>query len=160
MKLPKFQNLIFVVIALGMFQTHGEIASKTAFKSASPEQFEVLLDKAKVLHSKGEATYYSADIEDDWKLFKPFLIVVRHDTIEFFLNSDLAAPMILRLTRMTGTWSPTSSRWTVTLKRPGEAKFSELWSRAAMISLEEAEQARRYREYRDSLKPAESGPRE
>ncbi len=158
MRLLKLLYPAFLLVTCGLPKARSEGEPKLAVESASPEQFALLLKKIKSLHSKGEATYTSAEISEDWLLYKPFLIVVRHDQVEFFLNTDLAAPIILEFTRMTGVWSPNSTRWTACLKKPGEAEPTELWSRTDHISDGEWDRIRKYREYRNSLKQeAESG---
>jgi hypothetical protein len=152
MRLLKVLYPAFLLLTFGLPEARSEGEPKLAIESASPEQFTLLLKKIKSLHSKGEATYTSGEISEDWLLFKPFLIVVRHDQVEFFLNSDLAAPLVLEFTRGTGVWSPNNTRWTARLKRPGEAESTELWSRADPVDDEELETIRKYREYRNSLK--------
>jgi hypothetical protein len=149
----KILSPALLLVTLGIPEAHCEEKPKLAIEAASPKQFTLLLKKIKSLHAKGEATYLSGDIREDWLLFKPLLIIVRHDHVAFFLNSNLAAPIVLEFTRMTGVWSPTNTRWTARLKRPGEAESTELWSRADPVSHEELETIRKYQEYRDLPKP-------
>src|SRR6478735_11594297 len=151
MRLLKILYPALLLLTSGIPEARSEGEPKLAIESASPEQFNLLLKKIKSLHSKGEATYTSGELHDDWQLFKPFLIVVRHDQVEFFLNSDLAEPIVLNFTRMTGVWSPTATRWTARIKRPGEASSKEVWSGVDAVGIEELETIRKYREYRDSL---------
>lgn len=161
MRLLKIVYPALLLVTSNIPEARSEEKPKLAIESASPEQFALLLKKIKNLHSKGEATYTSGEIHGDWQLFKPFLIVVRHDQVEIFLNSDLAEPVVLQFTRMTGVWSPTATRWTARIKRSGEASSKEVWSGIDAVKIEELETIRKYREYRDSLgQKAESGPRE
>lgn len=135
MRLLKFLYPALFLLTSGIPEARSEGEPKLAIESASAEQFNLLLKKIKSLHSKGEATYTSGELHDDWQVFKPFLIVVRHDQVEFFLNSDLAEPIVLNFTRMTGVWSPTATRWTARIKRPGEASSKEVWSGVDHVGL-------------------------
>jgi hypothetical protein len=152
MRFLKILYPTLLLVTSGIPEAHSEGEPKLPIESASPEQFTFLLKKIKSLHSKGDATYTLDELRDEWQLFKPFLIVVSHDQVEIFLNSDLAAPIVLEFTRMTGAWSPTATRWTARIKRPSEAASREVWSGIDAVGIEELEPIRKYREYRDSLK--------
>ncbi len=134
--------------------SYGEDKDQINAESITPEEFESFLNKVKIIHSNGPKVYSFPDIQDDWESFNPWMIIVMHDNVKFFLNPDLSAPKVLEFSRNTGAWLPKSTRWTVSLKLPNTQKTTELWSRTDLVSDKELEVIRRYSEYRNAQEQA------
>ena len=99
--------------------------------------FSRLLAQVKALQKKGARTYLQAEAQSFAESLRPMapkLIVVRRDSVEFFLNSDLHDPQILRFWRAVGVWSPNALLWVADYRAPAQSYESRLWETKERMS--------------------------
>lgn len=153
----KFTLLVISAFLNTSLILQGEEQGPADISSISPKEFDSLLIEVKSIHSLGPKVYFTENIQDNWKLIKPVMIIVEHDNVKFFLNSNLLSSEILEFSRITGAWSPKNTRWTAKYKSPNDQKSNDVWSRTDLISDEELEIIHKYNDYRNALqKSAES----
>ena len=117
--------------------------------------FSRLLSHVKALQEKGSRTYFKAEAQPFAEALRPLapkLIVVRRDTVEFFLNSDLDNPQILRFWRAVGVWSPNAVLWVAELRAPTQNYESRLWQVKEKMSETELKAERQISSLEEALK--------
>jgi hypothetical protein len=105
-------------------------------------EFARLLSEVKQLQKKGDLTYLPIDIQslpNNLLPISPKLIIVRRNSVEFVLSSDLNHPVVLVFWRAVGVWTPGAVLWSVDLKAMDKAAEVRLWSKKEMLSEAEAE---------------------
>jgi hypothetical protein len=126
--------LFLIIAALALANPNGNIAAQPSGSELATKiterDFPRLLSQVKALQKRGARTYFQAEAQaltEDFRPISPKLIIVRRNSVEFFLNSDLDKPQVLTFSRVTGVWSPRAVLWVADLKSPAKNEELRLW---------------------------------
>lgn len=130
---------------------YGEEAKANKIELLSKDQFNEILERVLKIHSFGPRIHFSEDLSDKWNTLEPIMIVVSHNVVTVFLDSNLSNPEILEFSRHAGVWSKNNTRWTANYKSSKIKNFTEVFSRTVPVSDEELEIINKYANYKKSL---------